>query len=255
MKQGGNAYKLFEVLRERDAQTAAKAQKQPPAETKKFTPVEPNSVAPRPTLLLGGIGEKQAQNKPVAPAASQALTQPSAAPLAEVRSAKQPLQPGRGVIGHYRGKALVVKYDVAMVVTLFMMGLLVIAFVWGYSAGKSVGRKDAQAWQEKAAVATAVVTPENPAEKTAKPAARRPDDGEGIYCLQLMTSTRAGIEELVSALKDKGYPNVAGKPDPASSKWVLYLGRFKTKQSAEEYKKYLVGEEHAYEDGLALPRP
>jgi len=251
MKQGGNAYKLFEVLKERDAQTAAKAHEEPPAETKKFTPVEPNAVTPRPTLLLGGIGEKK---KPAAPVA-QAAAQPAAA-VAETKPVRQPLQPARGVMGHYRGRALVVKYDVAMVVTLFMMGLLVIAFVWGYSAGKSAAMKDG-AWRPKAAAA-------GPEEKTAEkttggalptPATKRPDDGEGIYCLQLMISTRTGIEDLRNQLAEKGYPNVAAKSDAASSKWVLYLGRFKTKQSADEYKKYLVEEERAYDDALAVFRP
>jgi cell division protein FtsN len=148
-----------------------------------------------------------------------------------------------------------VKYDVAMVVTLFMMGLLVIAFVWGYSAGKSAAMKDG-AWRPQAAVGG---PEEKTAEKTAgappAPATKRPDDGEGIYCLQLMTSTRTGIEDLRNQLAEKGYPSVTAKADAASSKWVLYLGRFKTRQAADEYKKYLVEEEHAYDDALAIPRP
>jgi hypothetical protein len=252
MKQGGNAYKLFEVLRERDAQTAPKAQDQPPAETRKYTPVDPHTAVPRPTLLLGGIEEKPAQTKPAAPATQPAQRTATQAPQA--KPAKETAQAPKSVLGHYRGKALVVKYDVAMVVTLFMMGLLVIAFVWGYSAGKSVGVKE-----ERARFGSvAGLQPGEPAGPTGKtvtppPSSKLLDDGDGDYCLRLVSGNRDGIENFAKDLRDKGYPNVVVQQ--SGSSWVLYLGRFRTSESADKYREYFLKDENGYGGSYSVRRP
>jgi hypothetical protein len=255
MKPGGNAYKLFEVLRERDAQVASKHGEPSEPALKKFTPVQPETARPATVLLPADTEEKQ---EPARPAAHAPLTltapQVAATPVIEPKPARKPLQPARGVIGHYRGKALVVKYDVAMVVVFFMMGLLVIAYVWGFSAGKG-GAREEMARQQKAAEATA--TPEKPVPPIPpQPGQRKADDGEGMYCLRLMTSTRTGIEGLKDKLAEKGYPHVLALPvGGTSTRWVLYLGQFKTLKSAEEYRKYVQDEEYAYLDATVVGRP
>jgi len=250
MKPGGNAYRLFEVLKEREEHASPKTHEPPDEAVKKFVPVEPDTAKHRPTLLLGGIDEKKkAAPRPVA----GAPVAPPPTVKVEEKPARPPQQqPGRTALGHYRGKALVMKYDVAMVVVLAMMCLLVIAFVWGHAAGKSDGIRRERARQE--ALIAAQPPPQKPQEQP-KAGAKRPDDGDGIYCLQLVTSTKSGVDAKFEELNAKEYPHVAKEQDAGSSKWVLYLGRFRTKQAAEEYQKYLIAEEKDFKDSMAVPRP
>jgi hypothetical protein len=252
MKPGGNAYRLFEVLKEREEHASPKTHEPPDEAVKKFVPVEPDTAKHRPTLLLGGIDEKKRpapRHVAGAPVASVSTVK------VEEKPARPPQQqPGRTVLGHYRGKALVMKYDVAMVVVLAMMCLLVIAFVWGHAAGKSDGIRRERA-RLGALSAAAPPQEQKPVEEAPKPSAKRLDDGEGIYRLQLVTSIRTGIEAKEQELNAKGYPHVAKEQDAGSSKWVLYLGLFRTRQSAEEYQKYLIAEEKDFKDSIIVPRP
>lgn len=237
MKSGGNAYKLFEFLKDRGESAAPKPSEQQ-QRTLKFDHLAQSESKPRPTLLIGGIDEKPAARKSFVQVADTDVPAATVPQAAREKPAEH-TERRQSVVGHYRGKALVVKYDIAMVAFLALLSLLVIAYVWGYYFGKSAGMKAAK--DEAAIVSERVKTAGPVVVPYAGPPTRLSDDGRGPYRLQLCTSKEIYIKDLAANLKGKNYPNVA--VEQAGANWVLYLGLFENRDKAEKYLKYLQDEE------------
>ena len=250
MKRGGDASRLFEFLKERSERTMAGVKERAPQRSK--PPAKPEPGKPRPTLLLGGIEDKAAGNTPPpAPTATNAQAQPGKTATGTRRTA----------LGQYRGKALVIKYDVAMVVALALVGLLVISWVWGYAAGKGAGIRSAR---ERLRAAGDGIAPHAAANEdgAGRPAVRPPitDDGAGEYRIKLMSmgrhtnENRRYFERCAHELeKGEGYPNVL--LDEGASHIVLYVGLFKTREAAEKYLGHFRAKDSNFKECYVTKRP
>ncbi len=258
MKRGGSAEKLFEFLKERNSGGSTGSGARParkessPRETKPLPPPEPKPGTPRPTLLLGGI-EGRLPDRPTTPGATSLKTPDTKKPL-----------PARKAIGHYRGKAFVMKYDVALVVVLALTGLLVISWVWGYhggyAAGKSEGIRIAAASGERRDMSG---SSSSKSDGTGRAGLVQPpitDDGTGDYRIKLISmgshtsANRRYFEEHAETLKNKEhYPSV--RLDRSASHIALYVGRFKSKESAERHIEHFRAKDKAYKECYVTRRP
>jgi len=125
-----------------------------------------------------------------------------------------------------RGKGLTLKYDVAMLVLLALAGLVVIAFLWGYHAGRSAPRAERQ-------------------ELSAPLPGTKGGDGGGTegtegaspyYTLRIMADPhydeqrKAEYESIAEKLREEGYDM---EVVTENAMIVLYAGRFESKDSPE----------------------
>ena len=122
-----------------------------------------------------------------------------------------------------RGKGLTLKYDVAMLVLLALAGLVVIAFLWGYHAGRSAPRAERQ-------------------EPSAPLPGTKGGDGGGTegaspyYTLRIMADPhydeqrKAEYESIAEKLRVEGYDM---EVVTENAMIFLYAGRFESKDSPE----------------------
>ncbi len=137
-----------------------------------------------------------------------------------------------------RGKGLTLKYDVAMLVMLALAGLVVIAFLWGYHAGRSARRTERQEafaplpGNNGDADSTG---PDKPGTYNA-PATGGTGDASPYYTLQLMSDPRydeqrkARYESIAERLKREGCDAIVVTEDTRIS---LFAGRFENKDGPE----------------------
>ncbi|MFH1550835.1 MAG: hypothetical protein ABIH04_09790 [Planctomycetota bacterium] len=123
-----------------------------------------------------------------------------------------------------RGKGLTLKYDVAMLVLLALAGLVVIAFLWGYHAGRSAPRTERQ---EPSAPL--------PGNKGDAPGGG-PEAASPYYNLQLMSDPhydeqrKARYESIAEGLREEGCDAEVVTED---ARIFLFAGRFEDKDSPE----------------------
>ena len=142
----------------------------------------------------------------------------------------------------HRGKGLTLNYDVAMLVLLALAGLVVIAFLWGYHAGRSAPRAEQQE--------LSALTPGNKGDAglagpNEPPTHSTPAGGAGTeaaspyYALQIMSDPRydeqrrARYESIAERLREEGCDAEVVTED---ARIFLYAGRFEDKDSPEAKK-------------------
>jgi len=122
-----------------------------------------------------------------------------------------------------RGKGLTLKYDVAMLVLLALAGLVVIAFLWGYHAGRSAPRAERQE--------PSAPLPGNKGDVDG------PKGTSPYYTLQITSAQRydeqrrARYESIAESLREEGCDAEVVVTEDA--KIFLYAGRFEDKDSPE----------------------
>lgn len=266
MKRGGNAYRLFEVLGKRNEHEHGPAEHgehpQPVKTALKTAPPVPGRQSPanaRPTLLIGGIEPKPPARPIIAPAAQSAAEPPPAQPPTTHLPTAQSPTARRSGIGQYRGKALVMKYDVAVVAAFALIGLLVIAWVWGHAAGKSAGLRLAQ---QQGRLVPSAPPDSSGGQGAATPRQQAPiaDDGAGDYRIRLLTAVNPTVDSIrdfdrrVTKLDiEERYPNV--QTFRGRSELVLCVGRFRTREAAEKYLGHFRAKDSAYKDCYVEKRP
>ncbi len=138
-----------------------------------------------------------------------------------------------------RGKGLTLKYDVAMLVLLALAGLVVIAFLWGYHAGRSAPRAERQ---EPSAPPPGnkgdadLAGPDEPPTPGAPAAGGGTEGASPYYTLRIMADPhydeqrKAEYESIAEKLRVEGYDM---EVVTENAMIFLYAGRFESKDSPE----------------------
>lgn len=136
----------------------------------------------------------------------------------------------------HRGKGLTLKYDVAMLVLLALAGLVVIAFLWGYHAGRSAPRVEQQgpyAPLPGTKGDAGLTVPGEP------PAGGGTEGASSYFTLRIMADPRydeqrkADYESVAEKLREEGYEM---EVVTENGRIFLYAGRFEDKDSPEAKK-------------------
>jgi len=148
-----------------------------------------------------------------------------------------------------RGRGLSLKYDMAMLVLLALVGLMVIAYLWGYFNGRRSISKN-----EQESADTVAVMPGDSGGDTAdsRPPAESSvpvqDDGplhRPYYSLQIMEyrpEHGGSCDELKSRLESHNFQTDVYKADGGNLR--LFVGRFRKSDSpgAKKFREYFVRE-------------